>query len=164
MLQNLQESEIYLFLTASGWINLQDTVSAETHAQIFQDHGNFCNSFLELQAGHRRNNWVLCYNKDYLHRTEAGEKGGVKIKEDPASETLLDLESFNGMLHLSENGKPRGQFDAIIISRIGDTVLLPLLPLSAESTIPKLFLKLHVAFIQFVKPGTKFHVDTSCGI
>ncbi|KAL6006847.1 hypothetical protein ACLOJK_032343 [Asimina triloba] len=29
---------------------------------------------------------------------------------------ISDLEPFNGMWHLSENGKPRGQFDAIVIA------------------------------------------------
>ncbi|KDO37970.1 hypothetical protein CISIN_1g0440141mg, partial [Citrus sinensis] len=34
-------------------------------------------------------------------------------------ETLLDLEPFNRMWHLSENGESCGQFDVIIIARNG---------------------------------------------
>lgn len=33
---------------------------------------------------------------------------------------ISKLEPFNGMWHLSENGKPRGQFDAIVIAHNGD--------------------------------------------
>lgn len=30
------------------------------------------------------------------------------------------IEPFNGMWHLSENGKPRGKFDAIVIAHNGN--------------------------------------------
>lgn len=33
---------------------------------------------------------------------------------------ISKLEPFNGMWHLSENGKPRGQFDAIVIAHNGN--------------------------------------------
>lgn len=33
---------------------------------------------------------------------------------------ISKLEPFNGMWHLSENGKPRGQFDAIVIAHNGE--------------------------------------------
>ena len=39
------------------------------------------------------------------------------------------------MWHLSENGKPRGQFDLIIIACNGDKMLLPLLFLSQQHFI-----------------------------
>ena len=32
---------------------------------------------------------------------------------------ISTLEPFNGMWHLSENGKPRGQFDVIVIAHNG---------------------------------------------
>lgn len=34
---------------------------------------------------------------------------------------ISTLEPFNGMWHLSENGKPRGQFDVVIIAHNGDS-------------------------------------------
>lgn len=33
---------------------------------------------------------------------------------------ISTLEPFNGMWHVSENGKPRGKFDAIVIAHNGD--------------------------------------------
>lgn len=33
------------------------------------------------------------------------------------------LDPFNGMWHLSENGKPRGQFNAIVIAHNGNYIL-----------------------------------------
>lgn len=34
---------------------------------------------------------------------------------------ISKLEPFNGMWHLSENGKPSGQFDAIVIAHNGQS-------------------------------------------
>ena len=34
---------------------------------------------------------------------------------------ISSIEAYNGMWHLSENGKLRGQFDAIVIAHNGDT-------------------------------------------
>lgn len=36
---------------------------------------------------------------------------------------ISKLEPFNGMWHLSENGKPRGQFDALVIAHNGQSFL-----------------------------------------
>lgn len=36
---------------------------------------------------------------------------------------ISKLEPFNGMWYLSENGKPRGQFDAIVIAHNGEYLL-----------------------------------------
>lgn len=33
---------------------------------------------------------------------------------------ISKLDPFNGMWHLSENGKPHGQYDAIVIAHNGD--------------------------------------------
>lgn len=35
---------------------------------------------------------------------------------------ISKLEPFNGMWHLSENGKPHGKFDAIVIAHNGNIV------------------------------------------
>lgn len=37
---------------------------------------------------------------------------------------ISKLEPFNGMWHLSENGKPCGQFDIIVIAHNGDSTSL----------------------------------------
>lgn len=36
---------------------------------------------------------------------------------------ISKLEPFNGMWHLSENGKPRGQFDAVVVAHNGEYLL-----------------------------------------
>lgn len=43
---------------------------------------------------------------------------------------ISKLEPFNGMWHLSENAKPRGQFDAIVIAHNGELIALSLLLLT----------------------------------
>lgn len=37
---------------------------------------------------------------------------------------ISKLEPFNGMWYLSENGKPRGQFDAVVIAHNGSAVAI----------------------------------------
>jgi hypothetical protein len=36
---------------------------------------------------------------------------------------ISKLEPFNGMWHLSENGKPRGKFDAIVVAHNGNLIM-----------------------------------------
>ncbi|KAK9185399.1 hypothetical protein WN943_025755 [Citrus x changshan-huyou] len=49
---------------------------------------------------------------------------------------ISNLEPFNGMWHLSLNGKPRGQFDVVIVAHNGDSVLLSLLGNPAQIQTP----------------------------
>ncbi|GAY56037.1 hypothetical protein CUMW_168720 [Citrus unshiu] len=65
---------------------------------------------------------LLVYSKNY--EKNLGHTSMVNVAR-PC--WISNLEPFNGMVHLSENGKPRGQFDVVIIAHNAEKVKMGML-------------------------------------
>lgn len=65
------------------------------------------------------------YVSDYLSTLRLTEKHAMQTSmvDVVRPSWISKLEPFNGMWHLSENGKPLGQFDAIVIAHNGQSFL-----------------------------------------
>ncbi|GAY56040.1 hypothetical protein CUMW_168720 [Citrus unshiu] len=83
---------------------------------------------------------LLVYSKNY--EKNLGHTSMVNVAR-PC--WISNLEPFNGMVHLSENGKPRGQFDVALLAALEDP-----LPLGSASTLKAPLLQQTLVLCRYV--------------